>query len=97
MSAPHRTMSSQCPTVAKRIQLRHDTAAHWASVGTTLILLAGEFAYEIDTGKVKVGDGVSVWNALPYFASSATNGIFDGGDPFSTYVMEPSIDFGGVV
>jgi hypothetical protein len=186
MSATHRTMS-QCPTVAKRIQLRHDTAANWASVGTSLVLLAGEFAYETDTGKVKIGNGVSTWNALPYFtaggtgptgwtgptgvtgptgmtgptglpgtavntgatgptgwtgptgptglpgsavntgatgptgplgtgptgpAGSATNtgatgptgpqgitadGIFDGGDPFSTYVMEPMIDFGGVV
>jgi len=92
----HKTMS-QCPTVAKRIQLRHDTAARWASVGSSLVLLAGEFAYETDTGKLKVGDGSTKWSDLPYFQSADTNGVFDGGTPFSTYVLEPLIDFGGVV
>ena len=58
---------SQCPTVPKRLQLRHDTAANWSSVGNTLVLLAGEFAYETDTGKLKIGDGVTPWNSLPYF------------------------------
>ncbi len=67
---------SQCPTVPKRLQLRNDTAANWSSVGNSLVLLRGEFAYETDTGKLKIGDGVTVWNSLPYFAggggSSAT-------------------------
>jgi hypothetical protein len=89
---------SQCPTVAKRLQLRHDTAARWTTVGTSLVLLAGEFAYETDTGKLKVGDGVTVWNALPYFAADPITGsIFDGGTPTSTYGTIPAlIDCGGV-
>ena len=186
MSAPHRTMS-QCPTVAKRVQLRHDTAANWQAANPTL--LSGEFAYETDTGRLKIGNGSSSWSALPYFTAggtgptgplgtgptgrtgptgwtgptgvpgsatntgatgptgptgwtgptgvpgsavntgatgptgplgtgptgapgSATNtgatgptgprgitadGVFDGGAPESTYVLEPMIDFGGVV
>jgi len=61
---------SQCPTVAKRLQLRHDTLANWSSVGNSLVLLAGEFAYETDTGRLKIGDGTTVWNALPYFSGS---------------------------
>ena len=55
---------SQCPTVPKRVQLRHDTAANWAAANT--VLLAGEFANETDTYKVKIGDGVTPWNSLGY-------------------------------
>lgn len=188
MSATHKTMS-QCPTVAKRIQLRHDTTANWSLANP--ILLVGEFAYETNTGKFKVGDGVTRWNDLSYSSgptgstgpigrtgpygptgqtgatgvtgptgipgsavntgatgptgplgtgptgpggdatntgatgptgplgtgptgpagtasnTGATgptgprgldaNGVFDGGDPYSTYVMQPMIDFGGIV
>ena len=78
MSATHRTMS-QCPTVAKRVQLRHDTAANWASVGNSLVLLAGEFAYEVDTRRLKVGNGTTVWNALPYFVPGNTGPTGDTG------------------
>ena len=90
---------TQCPTVAKRIQLRHDTLANWTSVGNSLVLLAGEFAYETDTGRAKVGDGVTSWNSLPYFPTSTlVDSVFDGGDPFSTYgiPVEAAIDCGGV-
>jgi hypothetical protein len=90
---------TQCPTVAKRIQLRHDTLANWSSVGGSLVLLAGEFAYETDTGRAKVGDGVTNWNALSYFPTSTiADSVFDGGDPFSTYgiPVEAAIDCGGV-
>lgn len=30
------------------------------------LLLEGEPATESDTGKKKIGDGVTLWNALPY-------------------------------
>lgn len=89
---------SQCPTVPKRVQLRHDTAANWTSVGNSLILLAGEFAYETDTGKLKIGDGVTTWNGLPYFAGATTAGsVFDGGTPTSVYGNPAAvIDCGGI-
>jgi hypothetical protein len=47
-----------------RIQLRRGTAAEWSSVNP--ILASGELGLETDTGKVKAGNGSSVWTALPY-------------------------------
>lgn len=47
-----------------RIQVKRDTAAAWSSVNP--VLLAGEYGRETDTGRTKVGDGVTAWNALPY-------------------------------
>lgn len=49
-----------------KFQLRRDTAANWASVNPTLG--PGEPAIEIDTFKVKYGNGVNAWNDLPYAA-----------------------------
>lgn len=46
------------------IQLRRDDAADWTSVNP--ILHDGEFGWERDTGKFKIGDGATVWNTLPY-------------------------------
>jgi len=52
-----------------RIQVRRDTAANWTANNPTLA--AGEFGYETDTGKLKIGDGATAWNALGYSATSA--------------------------
>lgn len=41
------------------------TSAQFTTANKTL--LAGEFAYETDSGLIKVGDGVTAWNSLPYF------------------------------
>lgn len=46
------------------IQLRGDTAANWASVNP--VLKIDEPGREQDTGKVKIGDGVTHWNDLGY-------------------------------
>ena len=51
-------------TLNTKIVLRNDTAANWTSHNPTL--LAGEMGVEIDTGLLKVGDGVSTWAALEY-------------------------------
>ncbi len=61
-------------TLAK-IQLRRDTAANWTTANT--LLAAGEFGFETDTGRFKVGNGSSVWAALSYeavYLPSATRG-----------------------
>lgn len=50
--------------MADIIQLRRDTAANWTSVDPTLA--HGEMGWEIDTGKVKIGDGTTEWTSLPY-------------------------------
>jgi hypothetical protein len=52
-------------------QQRRDTAANWTFNNPTL--LAGELGYESDTGKWKVGDGGTAWNALAYIPSTEIN------------------------
>ena len=55
--------------MAVQIQLRRGTAALWSSVNP--VLAEGEVGYETDTNKIKYGNGVTAWNALPY---SSTGG-----------------------
>jgi len=43
---------------------RRDTAANWTAANPTL--LAGEIGIESDTGKIKIGDGSTVWASLGY-------------------------------
>lgn len=50
--------------MADRIQIRRDTKANWEDVNP--VLAAGEFGFEIDTNKLKCGNGVNAWTALPY-------------------------------
>jgi len=89
-------MSQQCPTVPKRVQLRHDIATNWSTANPTL--LVGEFGVETDTSRMKIGDGISNWNQLPYFPpDTGTSGVFDGGTPTSNYGTIPDvIDCGGI-
>lgn len=56
-------------TLNTRIVLRNDTAANWTLHNPTL--LAGEAGYEVDTQKLKFGDGTTAWNDLPYFGEAA--------------------------
>ena len=50
--------------MANRIQLRRDGAQQWANVNP--ILAQGELGIEIDTSRLKIGDGVTAWNSLRY-------------------------------
>lgn len=50
--------------MSTHILIRHDSAANFAAVNP--VLLAGEFGFELDTRKVKAGNGVSPWNDLAY-------------------------------
>ncbi|VEN72793.1 hypothetical protein EPICR_10292 [Candidatus Desulfarcum epimagneticum] len=47
-----------------RIQILQGDAACFMSKDPTL--LSGELAYERDTGKIKIGNGIDPWNKLPY-------------------------------
>jgi hypothetical protein len=47
------------------IQHKRGTAAEW--IAADPILAAGEFGYETDTGKIKIGDGTTNWSGLKYF------------------------------
>ena len=88
---------SSCAVVPKKLLLRRDIATNWAT--SNPILGPGELAYESDTGRLKVGDGVTRWNSLPYYIGngSGSNGILDGGVPSSTYTDQAEIDAGGVI
>lgn len=54
-------------------KLRRGPAAEW--LADNPVLSAGEPGVELDTGKVKVGDGVQAWNDLPYFINEDAIGI----------------------
>lgn len=47
-----------------QIQLRRDTTTNWSTANP--ILAEGEFTYDITANKVKIGDGITNWNSLPY-------------------------------
>ena len=47
-----------------RIQLRNDTAENWTLKNP--LLLKGEMGVEIDTKKIKIGNGTDRWTALEY-------------------------------
>lgn len=61
--------------MATKIQFRRDTAANWTSANP--ILSEAELGYEKDTGKFKLGDGITAWNDQSYFSSGAlsVNGL----------------------
>jgi hypothetical protein len=59
--------------MATQIQLRRDTAANWALINP--ILAQGEPGLETDTGKVKYGNGINVWNVLPYSVADTVTSI----------------------
>jgi hypothetical protein len=57
--------------MAYRIILRRDGSSNWESQNPVLLL--GEPGYETDSGKIKIGDGASIWSALDYYIG-ATGG-----------------------
>lgn len=75
------------------IRLKRGTAAGWISADP--ILAAGEPGFETDTGKLKIGNGVDEWTALPYLAGEGgSSGNLDGGFPDSVFGGVDSIDGG---
>lgn len=57
-------------TLKTRILLRNDTEANWKANKTT-VLKKGEIGIEIDTNKMKIGDGVTAYGNLKYFGGEA--------------------------
>jgi len=51
-------------SVNSRFQIRRGTAAEWTSSNPTLA--AGEWGFEKDTGRFKIGRGTIAWTALEY-------------------------------
>lgn len=51
-----------------RIQFRRDQSATWTT--NNPVLAEGEMGIELDTRRVKVGNGTAAWNSLPYGIST---------------------------
>lgn len=60
--------------MSTRWQTKRDTAANWTT--NDPILLSGEWGYETDTGKIKIGDGATAWTALDYVAGSGSVAVY---------------------
>jgi len=56
--------------MAYQHQLRRGIASLWTSVNP--VLADGIQGYETDTGKMKIGDGVTAWTSLAYWYNPAT-------------------------
>lgn len=63
-----------------QICVRRDTATNWA--GANPILLNGEVGYDTTNNKIKIGNGSSLWNALPYLTDATGGG---GGTDITAY------------
>lgn len=50
-------------------KLKRGTAARWAEVNP--VLAQGEPGFVYDMNKLKIGDGVTAWNDLPYIEGKA--------------------------
>lgn len=65
--------------MATQFKLRRDSSSAWTSANPTLA--EGEPGFETDTRKLKIGDGTTPWNSLPYQpvaidAAAVTSGTF---------------------
>ena len=58
-------------TIKTTIQLRNDLAATWTTKNP--VRKKGEIGIEIDTRKMKVGDGTTAWNAVSYMGADAND------------------------
>jgi hypothetical protein len=84
--------------MAGRIQHRRDTAAVWEFVNP--VLASGEFGVvtDEDPQRLKLGDGVTEWNDLPFFVNDGSDGepgigIPDGGVAGQVLVKNSSDDY----
>jgi hypothetical protein len=62
--------------VVTQIQVRRGTASQWTSTNPTLA--AGEWGFETDTLKVKIGNGSTAWNSLAYQGAGDIEGVTAG-------------------
>lgn len=72
---------------------RRDTAANWATKNP--ILEVGEHGYEIDSGRFKIGDGVTRWNDnLQYFTPAGVASSSELTEHISSEAPHPVYDDG---
>jgi collagen type VII alpha len=79
---------STCVTRSVRLEFRRDTSSNWSFYNP--VLKSGEPGYETDTGQLKIGDGVTPWNQLPYLGSTGPTGPSGGGGGGGTGTTGPT-------
>jgi hypothetical protein len=57
--------------VKTTFQLKRGSAARWEELN--LVLAAGEPGFEVDTNRLKIGNGETPWNELPYIGGGGGN------------------------
>jgi Major tropism determinant N-terminal domain len=67
------------------LKLKRATAAKWVQMNP--ILGAGEPGYEMDTGKMKLGDGTTPWTTLDYFIPQPD--VQDAGATLAEHITAP--------
>ena len=60
--------------MADSIQIRRDLATNWTAADP--VLAQGEFAWEIDTNGLKIGDGSSSYSTLPALFTNTIGSVF---------------------
>ncbi len=78
---------SDAGTSFQNIYLRRGTAAAWTAADN--VLGQGEPGFETDTGKLKIGDGLTTWTSLAYLGSTVYQALDNG--VFSTLVRAPQV------
>lgn len=72
-------MACSTKVLKTTFRLKRGKSATWTKLNP--ILASGEPGFELDTNRLKVGDGVTPWNSLSYLCESSED--FDGeGIPF---------------
>ena len=61
--------------MAETIQLRRGKSSSWSK--KNIILAAGEIGVELNTHQIKVGDGSTAWNELPYIGGTKVVNVQD--------------------
>lgn len=81
--------------------IRKDTSSNWASINPKLKL--AEPAYEIDTGKLKIGNGIDFYEDLPYFTGENKDftvngqiGILAGANTYNIVITAENIKYNEV-
>jgi hypothetical protein len=75
--------------VVTQVQVRRGTASQWTSANPTLA--SGEWGFETDTLKTKIGNGSTAWNSLAYQTGSiAISNVTGLGTGVETFLATPS-------
>ena len=76
-----------------KIQIRRDTSSNWQQYNP--VPAQGEPCYETDTGKLKIGNGNTPYNSLPYIGNNSSGGG-DSADITDLYQLQYGTESGSI-